>query len=121
VFLLILAGGISFTTPVFVYSVIRLGFVDASFFSKNRVVIWFGTLVITALFITPDGGPLLDLVLFVPIITLLEVAVFFAKRSSRSGATGRVSRGAKPGKCRYCSSLLGTGAIFCPKCGKSIG
>jgi sec-independent protein translocase protein TatC len=119
VFLLILAGGISFTTPVFVYAVIRLGFVDASFFSRNRVVIWFATLVVTALFLTPDGGPLLDLVLFVPIVSLLEVAVFLANRGSKPPKTDRDSGRAEDRNCSYCSAPLGVSAVFCPRCGRA--
>ncbi len=113
VFLLILSGGASFTTPVFVFAAIRLGFVDAAFFSRNRVLIWFGTLVVTALFLTPDGGPLLDLVLFVPVITLLEVAVYFAGRGKPKPKTPT-----QP-VCRNCGSPRVTGTPFCPTCGKA--
>ncbi len=118
VFLLILAGGASFTTPVFVYAAIKLGFVEAAFFSKNRVVIWFVVFVITALFITPDGGPLLDLILFVPIILLLELAVFFARRGSKLPSNRDGGR-AEMLRCAYCSTPMGAGAIFCKNCGKS--
>ncbi len=119
ILLLILAGGISFTTPVFVFAAIRLGFVDAAFFSRNRVVIWVATLVITALFLTPDGGPLLDLVLFVPIIALLELAVFFGGRGSKPAKTGDAGGSAGTRRCPYCSAPLEVGVVFCTRCARS--
>jgi sec-independent protein translocase protein TatC len=72
-------SGIAFTVPVYIYTLIRFGVVQASTFRKNRLIIWAGTYILTAI-ITPDGGPLLDIILFLPIITLLELAVFLGGR-----------------------------------------
>jgi len=116
VFLLVVSTGVSFTTPVFVFSAIKLRVVEADFFSKNRVVIWFVIWVITGLILTPDGGPLLDVVIFVPIVTMLEVAVWLGRRSTR----GSPPRPVEPGsRCRYCAAKLTKGWPFCPNCGKS--
>ncbi len=129
VFLTIFLSGVAFTIPVFIFLFISFGIVDASFFRKNRVIIWVVTFIFTAV-ITPDGGPLLDLALFIPIIAMLESAVFlaarFRRRSSR-GVDGSEARQAGPpqpttitvGKCKYCSSELESGAIFCYNCGRS--
>lgn len=115
IFLIIGSTGASFTAPVFVYAVIRLGVLEADFFSRNRVVIWFVIWVVTGLFLTPDGGPLLDLVLFLPIVTMIEIAVWLGRRNTRG--KGRI---APPSLvlCRYCSTELPKGRQFCTNCGR---
>ncbi|MDG6991527.1 MAG: twin-arginine translocase subunit TatC, partial [Nitrososphaerota archaeon] len=117
VFLIIGATGISFTSPVFVYSLIRLRVLEADIFSKNRVIIWFVIWVITGLFLTPDGGPLLDLVIFIPIVTMVEIAVALGRRSVR-GQPPRVKKGGIV--CPSCGSALPRPMLFCERCGKSI-
>lgn len=116
VFLVVASTGASFTAPVFVYSLIRLRVIDPRFFSRNRVVIWFVIWVITGLFLTPDGGPLLDLVIFIPIVLLVEVAVALGRRSAASSSTPAPSPGRR---CAYCSARLPPGRLFCPECGRS--
>jgi sec-independent protein translocase protein TatC len=113
IFLIIGATGVSFTAPVFIYALISLRVVDAEFFSRNRVVIWFVIWVIAGLFLTPDGGPLLDLVLFIPLVALVEIAVFLAKRRTR-GQPEVMPKNI----CSYCSERLTKGKPFCPKCGR---
>jgi sec-independent protein translocase protein TatC len=118
VFLIIGAAGASFTTPVFVYTLIRLRVIEADFFSRNRVVIWFVVWAVTGLFLTPDGGPLLDLVIFVPIIAMVEVAVALGRRSVRGRGPEPVSsRGIM---CPSCGRALANPMLFCEFCGKSI-
>lgn len=90
VFLTIAMTGIAFTVPVYVYTLIRFGVVKATAFTKNRIVVWAITYIICAV-VTPDGGPLLDVLLFLPIITLLELAVFIGARS-RAGIEKRESK-----------------------------
>lgn len=117
VFLIIGATGLSFTSPVFVYTLIRLRVLEADFFSKNRVIIWFIIWVITGLFLTPDGGPLLDVVIFVPIVAMVEIAVALGRRSVRDLPP-------KPRKggivCGSCGKSLPHPMLFCDYCGKSI-
>jgi len=114
IFLTVLFSGIAFTIPVLVYLIIRFGIVDASFFSKNRVYIWFGTYIVTAV-ITPDGGPVLDVILFFPVIALLELAVFLGRRYSK----GKPRDASKERRCGYCDSPLGPAQVFCTRCGKA--
>lgn len=83
VFLTIALSGFAFTIPVYVYTLIVFGIVQASTLRKNRIMIWAITYILTAI-ITPDGGPLLDVILFVPIITLLEIAIFLGGRARAS-------------------------------------
>jgi sec-independent protein translocase protein TatC len=115
VFLIVGSTGASFTAPVFVYSLIRLRVIDADFFSRNRVVIWFLIWVVTGLFLTPDGGPLLDLVIFLPIVLLVELAVALGRRA--------VVRNPGPNpehRCKYCAARIKPGRLFCPSCGRSV-
>ena len=114
VFLTVFFSGVAFTFPVFVYLLIRFGIVESSFFSKNRVYIWLGTYIVTAV-ITPDGGPVLDVILFFPIIALLELAVFMGKRF-RGGEPRAASKGRR---CSFCDSPLDPAQVFCTRCGKA--
>jgi sec-independent protein translocase protein TatC len=118
VFLIIGATGVSFTSPVFVYALIRLRVLEADFFSKNRVVIWFVIWVVTGLFLTPDGGPLLDVVIFIPIVAMVEIAVALGRRSVRGqGPPPRPKTGIV---CPTCGKSLPRPMLFCDNCGRSI-
>ena len=114
VFLSVLFSGVAFLTPVFVFLLIRFGVLGPSFFSKNRVLIWAGTYVVTA-FITPDGGPLLDIILFVPVIILLEGAVLVGKRYAPASGEEALPT------CRYCGTTLVSSQVFCWNCGRYSG
>jgi sec-independent protein translocase protein TatC len=83
VFLTIGMSGVAFTVPVYIYTLIRFGVIQAATFTKNRIIVWAVTYILCAI-ITPDGGPFLDVLLFLPIISLLELAVFIGGRSRRS-------------------------------------
>jgi sec-independent protein translocase protein TatC len=126
VFLIIGASGVSFTSPVYVYALIRLRVISADFFSKNRLIIWFVIWAVTGLFLTPDGGPLLDLVIFVPIVTMIEIAVALGRRSVRgqpqlsNEETKLESKQERKIRCPSCSRVLDRPMIFCEYCGKSI-
>jgi Tat protein translocase TatC len=119
VFLTIGMSGIAFTAPVYVFMLIRFRILSPQTFRKNRVIIWVIVYIATAI-VTPDGGPILDLILFIPIIVLLEVAVWFAARSLK-----KIDAPASPfpaplssDKCKYCGTDLGA-AAFCPNCGRA--
>ncbi|MDA4116217.1 MAG: twin-arginine translocase subunit TatC, partial [Thaumarchaeota archaeon] len=112
VFLTVGMSGIAFTTPVYVFMLIRFRVLSPQTFRKNRVIIWVVVYIATAI-ITPDGGPILDIILFVPIIVMLELAVFLGARSIRN-----LEAPPEPDKCKYCGAKLG-GATFCPNCGRA--
>ena len=122
IFLIIGATGASFTSPVFVYTLIRLRVISAEFFSKNRLIIWFLIWVVTGLFLTPDGGPLLDLIVFVPIVAMVEIAVVLGRRSVKDLPPKDLGQTRTEGGivCPHCGSHLATPMLFCEKCGKSI-
>jgi len=112
VFLTIGMSGFAFTTPVYVFMLIRLRVLGADTFRHNRVIIWLVVWIATAL-VTPDGGPILDAILFIPIITMIELAVWLAARSIKN-----LEPPPDPDKCKYCGAKLG-GATFCPSCGRA--
>jgi len=122
IFLIIVATAASFTSPVFVYTLIRLRVMSADFFSKNRLIIWFVIWVVTGLFLTPDGGPLLDLIVFVPIVAMVEIAVALGRRSAKDLPPKDQGQPKREGGmvCPHCGSHLATPMLFCEKCGKSI-
>ena len=112
IFLVIGMSGIAFTTPVYVFMLVRFRVFTPQTYRKNRVIVWLITYIATAI-ITPDGGPVLDLILFVPIIVMLELAVWLGGRSIRNEAAPPAAD-----KCKYCGASLG-GATFCPSCGRA--
>ena len=146
VFLTIAMSGFAFTVPVYVYTLIDFGVVQAAAFRKNRLVIWAVTYIATAI-ITPDGGPLLDVILFLPIVTLLEIAVFLGGRTRaralKKQAESEGTSGPSPSEpsppsptvslpapvvapaassqrvCAYCKNYLAPGVVFCPNCGRA--
>lgn len=118
IFLIVGATGVSFTAPVFVYTLIRLRVLDPEFFSKNRVIIWFIVWVVTGLFLTPDGGPLLDLAIFVPIVALIEGAVLLARHNLTPKSPG--SQATTEPKCAHCGAKLTKKNLFCTSCGRSV-
>jgi Sec-independent protein secretion pathway component TatC len=124
VFVTTLATGFSFTMPVFFVLLVRFGIVKTEYVTRRRRYIYAAMYVITAV-VTPDGGPLADLALFIPMIVLLELAVVFGKRYEKTGRiTDRVAerqKSAKPVglKCKYCGGLIFSRAGFCSTCGKA--
>ncbi|MGA2664992.1 MAG: twin-arginine translocase subunit TatC [Nitrososphaerales archaeon] len=115
-------SGFAFTIPVYVYTLIVLGVIKATSFTHNRLIIWAITYILTAI-ITPDGGPLLDVILFVPIITLLELAVFIGgrqkarsdrKKAAAEAASSGTSAAAPPPSSSSPPSSPSTGAPALP-------
>lgn len=120
VFMTTLACGFTFTMPVFFVLLVRFGIIKTSYITTRRRYIYAALYIITAV-ITPDGGPLGDIALFVPMAILLELAVLFGKRYEKRGEIMRRPLFAKPVgiKCRYCGALMSNQSGFCPSCGKA--
>jgi sec-independent protein translocase protein TatC len=117
VFFIILATGLAFTLPALFVLLVKLHFVGTGVLRKNRKYVWAFTLIATAL-ASPDGGPLADAALFVPMIILIEGAMWFAKRYEKDDVAGvRFSTG--EARCSYCGGQLDPGGVFCGLCGKA--
>ena len=120
VFITTLTTGFAFTLPVFFVLLVRFGILKTSYVTTRRRYIYAALYIITAV-ITPDGGPIADIALFVPMAALLELAVLFGKRYEKRGQvlrrheTGKLSYT----KCRYCGALIESLLGFCPSCGKA--
>jgi sec-independent protein translocase protein TatC len=120
VFMTVLATGFVFTMPVFFVLLVRFGIVRTSMVTSRRRYIYAALYVVTAV-MTPDGGPLGDIALFLPMLVLLELAVFFGKRYEKSHP--ELLQRSKPEEpaqvnCRYCGAPR-TSSSFCPSCGRS--
>lgn len=121
VFFIIVLTGLAFTLPLVFVVLVKLHFVGTSVLRKNRKYVWAFTLVATAL-ASPDGGPLADIALFIPMIILIEGAIWFAKRYEKDDlpATRSFLRvKSEPPTCAYCGGQMDPGGIFCGLCGKA--
>jgi Sec-independent protein secretion pathway component TatC len=120
VFITTLTSGFSFTLPVFFVLLVRFGIIKTSYVTTRRRYIYAALYIITAV-ITPDGGPIADFALFVPMVILLELAVFFGKRYERKGRVEYRPSLDKSAyvKCKFCGSLLSEPLGFCPTCSKA--
>lgn len=120
VFITVLTTGFAFTLPVFFVLLVRFGILKTSYVTSRRRYIYAALYIITAV-ITPDGGPIADIALFVPMAVLLELAVLFGKRYEKRG---EISLRPEPekrtyAKCRYCGALMESPLGFCASCGKA--
>jgi len=120
VFITTLAAGFSFTMPVFFVLLVRFGVLKTSSVTTRRRYVYAALYIITAI-VTPDGGPIADIALFVPMAFLLELAIYFGKRYEK-GRPRELTLGEEKQvfqKCRFCGELLTAMDVFCPACGKS--
>jgi len=120
VFITTLVSAFSFTMPVFFVLLVRFGIIKTSSVTTRRRYVYAALYIVTAA-VTPDGGPVADIALFVPMAILLELAIFFGKRIEKSRPAGEMPREKKQVylKCRFCGELLTTRDVYCPACGKS--
>jgi sec-independent protein translocase protein TatC len=117
IFFVMIASGFAFTIPAIFVLLVKLHVMGTSALRKNRKYVWAATLIATAL-ASPDGGPLADVALFVPMIILIEGAMWFAKRYEKEGVAGlRLST--YETKCSYCGGQIDPGGVFCGLCGKA--
>jgi len=117
ILILTLATGIVFTAPVIMNLLVRVGLLSTKSIGKYRKWIY-GVSYIVAAIITPDGGPLADLILTIVFIALFEVGLLFARRYEKQREGIVEEEEAPKDRCRFCGKPLG-GKIFCPSCGRS--
>ena len=120
VFITTLVSGFSFTMPVFFVLLVRFGILKTSSVTTRRKYVYAALYIVCAI-VTPDGGPIADIALFVPMAILLEIAVFFGKRYEKEHPRELTLREEKQvfQKCRFCGELLTAKDVFCPACGNS--
>ncbi len=117
IFFVIVAAGFAFTIPVFFVLLVKLHVMGTKPLIKNRKYVWAVTLILTAI-ASPDGGPLADVALFVPMIILIEGAIWYAKRYEKEIPSGTaVERGAPA--CAFCDGPIDASGVFCARCGKA--
>jgi len=109
--------GLTFTWPVFFVLLVKFGIVGTSVISKNRKYVY-PAILIAIMFITTDGGPLVDAMLLLPMVALMEVAVYFGRRYEKSRPKIDMRRDTV-NRCRFCSRELELGKAFCDSCGKA--
>lgn len=118
VFITTVLTGLTFTFPVFFVLLVKYGVIGTDIVRKNRKYVYLAWFAVTAI-ITPDGGPIADLILFLPTILLMEVGVLFARRYEKGGKTKRISWFGEQPKCEFCGAEMSPDSVFCLKCGKS--
>jgi sec-independent protein translocase protein TatC len=117
VFVSTIISGLIFTWPVFFVVLVRFGILRTSMIRNNRKYVYAAMYIITA-FVTPDGGPLADVMLFLPMLVLTETAVYVAKRYEKPGAIANVVT-VKSNRCKFCFADLEPRKAFCEKCGRA--
>jgi sec-independent protein translocase protein TatC len=120
IFFIIVATGTAFTLPALFVLLVKLGFMRTDALRKNRKYVWAFTLIATAL-ASPDGGPLADIALFIPMIILIEGAIWYAKRYEKDdpSSTESISPTSMSLTCSYCGGTIDGGGVFCGLCGKA--
>jgi len=124
VFILVILCGLVFTFPVIFVLLVKFNIASTEILTKNRKYVYAGIFVMTAL-ITPDGGPIADLALFLPIVILLEVGILVAKRYEKQRAEKEMPAinkilSGEVIKCRYCGAEVKSNTTFCTKCGRAL-
>jgi sec-independent protein translocase protein TatC len=118
VFFVIVLSGFAFTIPVFFVLLVKLHILGTKMLTKNRKYVWASILVLTAI-ASPDGGPLADVALFVPIIILLEGAIWYAKRYEKERVDDEIGSMHVETICNFCGGDMDSGGVFCKRCGKA--
>jgi len=117
IFFVLVASGLAFTVPVIFVLLVKLHVMGTEALRKNRKYVWAVTLIGTAL-ASPDGGPLADIALFIPMIILIEGAMWYARRYEKDAVVGVHSITSET-KCSYCGGQMDAGGVFCGLCGKA--
>jgi len=118
IFFVIVVTGFAFTIPVFFVLLVKLHVLGTKMLRKNRKYVWAVVLVLTAI-ASPDGGPLADLALFVPIIILLEGSIWYAKRYEKGREDEEPKNMPEQTRCIFCGGEMDSTGVFCGLCGRA--
>lgn len=120
VFFIMAGAGLAFTMPIILILLVKFHVMGTAGFRKNRKYVWALTFILTAA-ASPDGGPIADVALFIPMIILIEGAIWYAKRYET--AVPQIAKIEKvdsiPPRCKYCGGSMDPGGVFCGLCGKA--
>jgi sec-independent protein translocase protein TatC len=109
------ASGVVFTFPSIFVLLVRVGLISTRAIRKNRLYFYSGLFIITAI-VTPDGGPVADLLLFVPALALVEAGLLLGRYYERKKMK---EQGVQERLCRYCKKPIDQSEVFCPHCGRA--
>jgi sec-independent protein translocase protein TatC len=109
VFLSVALTGLAFTFPAFFVLLVKFGIVRTTALTSNRKL-FYPILYIIVAVITPDGGPLADIALFLPLAAMMELSVLVARRYEAQRAA----------PCPFCGAKLLEQSLFCPRCGRAL-
>jgi sec-independent protein translocase protein TatC len=115
VFSTVVLMGFLFTFPAIFVLLVRLGILNTSIVTKNRLYVY-GILYIIIAVITPDGWLVANTVLFLPMVVLTEASILVAKRFERERA--RQERELTK-RCKFCGESMPYEEVFCPRCGRA--
>lgn len=119
VFITTLVTGLTFTFPAFFVLLVKYGVLSTSLFRRNRIYLYAG-LFIFAMILTPDGGfPMGNLMIWIPMVLLIETGILFARRYEKGGELPRVPWLPESPVCKFCGAAIPASTAFCPHCGRS--
>jgi len=119
VFVTTLITGLAFTFPVFFVLLVKYGIVSTEIFTRNRRYLYAAFFIITMI-LTPDGGfPLGNLMVWIPMVILMEIGILFARRYEKGGQERRARWLSRGISCKFCGAAVSADTKFCPQCGKS--
>ena len=112
--------GLGFTFPAFFVILVKYGILGTKMFTKNRKYLY-AALFVLAMIMTPDGGfPLGNLMIWVPLVLLMEIGFLFARRYEKEGKETVLERWFSEGStCKFCGASISDDTVFCPKCRRS--
>ena len=111
--------GLSFTFPAFFVILVKYGILRTKMFTKNRKYLY-AALFVLAMIMTPDGGfPIGNLLIWVPMVLLMEIGVLVARRYEKEGETVLEHWLSGGPTCKFCGASIPDDTMFCPNCGKS--
>jgi sec-independent protein translocase protein TatC len=121
VFFIVAGSGLAFTMPIILVLLVKMRIIGTEGFRKNRKYVWGITFILTAA-ASPDGGPIADFALFIPMIILIEGAIWYARRYEKEDTRPlklETHAHLTLTKCSYCGGPIDEGGVFCSLCGKA--
>lgn len=117
VFITTIAIGLVFTFPAFFVILVKYGIIGTAILRKNRKYVYLA-LFILAMIITPGSSPQSNLILFLPLLLLVEIGIFFGHRYEKKEKVRHVRWFWQEPKCKFCRARLSNDP-FCPECGRA--